>query len=135
MTKIIISAAPDSLNDFFSRKHWRERSIIVKDWHLFVRNAVQSQNIKPIEHYPVDIAVRCHYTTMNQLTGKRRRPLDTSNTMTALKLAEDGLVHAKILTDDGPKYVRNAYILQPKFRQPKNLTEVWLGFFPIKVGI
>ena len=84
-------------NKLYAGVHWTTRAKIAEDFHLAVWASVKNAKVKPIDPklYPVDM----EYTFF--LKGK----LDTSNTFAMLKLVEDGLVGAKILSGDSQEFV------------------------------
>ena len=86
-----------SNNAFYSGLHWSERKKIVDHWHLLVFVWAKKYGLVPVTG-PVNMDVECYFA--------KRRAFDSSNCSATAKLVEDGLVAAKILKGDGPKYVR-----------------------------
>lgn len=108
MSKIIefeIPLVAPSLNQWYAGGHWGSRSKVVNEWHLAIHLLVKQLKIKPIKKFPVII------TSISYFKTNRRR--DSSNYITANKLAEDGLVKAGILPDDSFNFVNESRVMAP----------------------
>lgn len=80
-----------STNDFYSGMHWSRRKKISDEWHLIIISECHKQNIKPVS--------KC------KLTFEWNNRYDLDNNSAMEKMVIDGLVKAKIITDDSKKYV------------------------------
>lgn len=96
---LIIPAVGPSLNQWYSGGHWSKRSRTKNTWRMLVRAAVRRHAVEPVTRYPVRVDVLCRF-------GKGDRSYDCTNIAATAKLAEDGLVHARILQGDSRRYVR-----------------------------
>lgn len=103
-----------TLNEFYAGMHFRDRSRIKNTWRTLVRLAVREQKIQPVKEYPVSIDCRLVF-------GKGRRGYDWENAAATVKLVQDGLRHAGILTDDSVQYIRGGRIWCVK--GPANITQ------------
>lgn len=97
MITLTIPLTAPSLNKWYAGGHWSIRKKTATLWHTEVIWACKLAKIKPIIKFPVKITTHSFFKT------KRRR--DVSNTATAPKLIEDGLVEAGIMPDDNLEYV------------------------------
>jgi len=99
--KLFIEYRFSSLNALYSGQHWAKRKKMAHDVHLLVREAV-GQMREPMG------VVKLVFTP---IVGKGQRKLDLSNYGYAVKLIEDGLVHAGVIKDDTQEYVKGIEIL------------------------
>lgn len=90
-----------SLNSLYAGVHWAVRKKQADKGHL----ACSSLSIAPFTK-PVKL-------TFTPVVGKRARARDCSNYAYAVKVVEDGLVHAKIIRDDTNEYVKSITINEP----------------------
>ena len=104
-----------SSNVFYSGIHWSKRKQIADYWHHLVFIWAKKHDVRPVV-----VPVTLHFALS---FGPARKAYDASNCSATAKLIEDGLVKAKILRGDGPRYV--AWIkLRPLPRQPETFTLV-----------
>ena len=87
---------PISWNKFYSGMHWTKRKALADATHLVVVAAVRDQ-IPDVEEYKKPVNIRL-------VAAFKNRPLDADNI--CAKLYIDGLIHAGVLVDDSPTYVR-----------------------------
>ena len=97
MITLTLPLTAPSLNDWYSGVHWSVRKNTAELWHEEVAVACMQAKIKPITKFPVKITTHSFFKT------RHRR--DVSNTATAPKLIEDGLVKKGIMPDDNLEYV------------------------------
>lgn len=105
---ILIPEKIPSWNKFYAGRHWSTRKKIADYWHELVWNYC--------------------YTTMTPhfkrawitIESHSKRPLDPDNI--CAKLIIDGLVHAKVLDDDSPEFVKGVLTISKK--SDKELTKV-----------
>lgn len=97
MSSLIKVVIPEkiSTNPFYNLAFY-EKTPLKKHFYQETKVAVMNQKVQPVQDYPV----QAHYTFY--LKGKK---LDWVNLASMTKMVEDGLVKAKVLTDDSPKYV------------------------------
>lgn len=117
--RLILPIVGPSLNDWYSGGHWRARKLLAEEWHNVVRIACREQGITAVGKYPIIISAQSCYM--------KKKPMDTSNTFPALKLAEDGLVRAGIIVDDSAAYVAGSVIQAPSFGNEKDCTIITLS--------
>lgn len=84
---------PISWNKFYSGMHWAKRKELADATHLVVQAAVGPD----AEEYKKPVNIRL-------VAAFKNRPLDADNI--CAKLYIDGLIHAGVLVDDSPTYVR-----------------------------
>ncbi len=99
-----------TLNKWYAGTHWRKRKEIADLWHEEVWIICVQDAIKRITRFPVIITTQTWYKPYRDEDKFKR---DTANCFPANKLAEDGLVRAKILPDDTTEYVSEHRTLTP----------------------
>lgn len=87
-----------SLN-VYDRMHFTKRDRLVKQWHKMVEEAVEEQDILPVESYPVHVEIECYF-------GKGRTRFDWDNLSPTPKLIQDALVSCGVLANDTSKYIK-----------------------------
>jgi hypothetical protein len=90
-----------SLNSLYAGVHWAVRKKQADKGH-------QACNALPIAPFTKPVKL-----TFTPVVGKRARARDCSNYAYAVKVIEDGLVHAKIIKDDTNEYVKSITINEP----------------------
>lgn len=108
---LIIQEKIVSWNQFYGRKHWSERKKIVDYWHHLVKIECYIQKIPSFN--TVHITIK----------SISKRPIDPDNI--CAKSIIDGIVHAGVLTDDTPKYVKSVTLISEKGKE--EITEVTLN--------
>lgn len=93
-----------SLNQWYSGGHWSKRKKVADEWHDAVWAVMREKKIKPITDFPISVTYRFYM----------KRLLDPSNTITAPKLIEDGLVKAGIIPDDTARYIGRIVLDAPE---------------------
>lgn len=94
MTEIVLRhkiTAKDSLNKFYSGKHWKKRQSEAQYWHLLVQSATKKI---PKHIYNCPIIVHLAYNSA----------LDIDNHGAVSKMIVDGL-KGRFIVDDSRKYV------------------------------
>ena len=90
-----------SNNVFYSNKHWSVRKKLADEWHELVYWLCKEQKI-PSFKKGVSITI----------TSYAKRPLDPDNICG--KIILDGLVHAQVIGDDTPEWVRSVTLKSRK---------------------
>ena len=118
--KIIIPEIGPSSNSFYAGMHSAKRSKLANRWHAQVVACVKKQRVGKWQgEYPVRIEVECRF-------GKSKRGYDADNTSVTAKMSIDGLVHAGVIVDDSPRYVRTVSLSSVKTSDPASITIVTL---------
>jgi len=90
-----------------------------RTWHalaeLFHGELLEIKGKVKVKDYPVVITYDYHWT---------KNPLDSLNSALISKLIEDGMVHAGVLEDDSPKFVRESRLRTQKSDKYKHDTVV-----------
>lgn len=114
--KLLIPEIAPSSNAFYSGLHPAKRAKIAKKWHAQVCACCKKQELgKWRGAYPVHIHVECRF-------GKSKRAYDCDNLQATAKMSIDGLVHAGVLPDDSPRYVRTVSLSSVKISDPSSVT-------------
>lgn len=108
--ELVVRWLGPSSNKLFGRGHWTERKGWNDTGHQETWLACQQQKIQKV-NYLVDLEFFPHTASSGALR-------DSGNNALSAKIIEDGLVKAKILVDDSPKYVRK-FIVNPTKRSPE----------------
>lgn len=90
-----------SLNSLYAGVHWAVRKKQADKGHQACSTLSVAPFIKPVK------------LTFTPIVGKRARARDCSNYAYAVKVIEDGLVHAKIIKDDTNEYVKSITTNEP----------------------
>lgn len=120
--KLIELTIPDiapSANHFYAGMNVHARRKLAHQWHGMIILAAKQQKIGRVEanQYPVEIECHC-------LFGKGRRILDSDNLFPTVKLTLDGLILAKILHDDSPKYVRSVKLIPTRITSKNSVSRI-----------
>jgi len=108
-----------SANEFYAGMHPYVRKRIANQWHTLLLWIVKDLHIKPITVYPLIADFRIHF-------GKDRRCYDSDNCAPSAKLVLDGLVRARVLKGDSPRYVASTH-LTPVRGNGKSFIELTLS--------
>ena len=119
MIELTIPDIAPSANHFYAGMNVHARRKLAHQWHGMVILAAKQQKIRRLEanQYPVDIECRC-------LFGKGRRILDADNLFPTIKLVLDGLILAKILQDDSPRYIRSVRLVPSRITGKNSVSRI-----------
>lgn len=118
LKQIFIPEIGPSTNSIYAGVHWAKRNKLASDFKFLIR-----QILGPCK--PFDFAIDIEFTPV---LGKGAKARDTGNYSYTCKLIEDGLVHAGLLSDDGPKYV-GRWIINPCQKDGKNQTGILVNIY------
>lgn len=107
MVELVIPDIAPSANKFYAGMNPHARRRLAHQWHGMVLLAAKKQKMQRITNYPVDVEVYCNF-------AKGRRLLDADNLFPTIKLVLDGLIMARVLADDSPKYIGSVKLIPQK---------------------